>query len=195
MIKAILGKAILGIDVGYCYTGCAVAIPQRGGTYRWIRLDCIATKPEKKKRGIRVADDNFRRCQQIYRELAGIISRIEPVLAGFALELPHGGSMSASAAAAMGRAAAVVACAVERTCLPAECITPQENKRALCGIANASKAQMVAAARELLAGSGCELHGPQQHVQAQADAVGAAWAIRHGDLFRRTSEFNEAMES
>ena len=130
---------VLALDVAFKNMGWAImeATPDD-----WTCLDAyvISTEKSAKKRGIRVADDDIRRCLELFRPLCGIVEQcgINAIVA----EMPTGGSKSSSAAKCMGMAKAVIACVAERYGIPAIWVTPDDGKIAATNKKNASKAQV-----------------------------------------------------
>ena len=190
MVKDIFGPAnaispsLLILDVAFAHVGAAV-LQYRDGQWQTIHAEVVSTKKETKKTTVRVADDNFRRCQELFQALTELIRKYHVVAA--IAELPSGGSKSANAMAAMARGAAVLACVISSAGIVVECTTPGDGKKALAGAANASKSQMMRAALvkfpelrkffKAKRGRPDELENIFEHV---ADAVGAFCAARGG---------------
>lgn len=179
---------VLALDVAFAHLGWAIMEPHEDG---WRCLDgyVIETKKSDKKKKIRVADDDVRRCTEHFATLSAIITRCG--IQGIVAEMPPGGSKSATSAKAMGMAKAVVACAAEAHGLPTEWITPDEGKKAATGKKNASKAQVQRAmikeypdctkSFKLKRGSKTEYENRFEHT---ADALAAFKAAEKGTMVR-----------
>ena len=180
----VVGPTLMILDVAFAHVGAAVLMYNEG-SWQAIHAEVVSTEKETKKTTVRVADDNFRRCQELFRALAALIERYH--VAAAIAELPSGGSKSAIAMAAMARGAAVFACVAQAAGIVVECTTPGDGKKALAGAANASKGQMMQAALvkfpelrrffKAKRGKTDELENEFEHV---ADAVGAFCAARGG---------------
>lgn len=182
-----MGK-ILTLDVAFANLGWAIMKPHGAG---WYCTDAyvIETKRSDKKKKIRVADDDVRRCTEHFAMLSAIIERCE--IKGIIAEMPPGGSKSATSAKAMGMAKAVVACVAQAHKLPTEWITPDEGKVAATGKKNASKIQVQRAvvkkypectkSFKFKRGSKTEYEGRFEHV---ADAIAAFMAAEQGTMIR-----------
>lgn len=117
-------KNILCIDAGFSSCGFAVVeLP----TERIVTFGTIETKPTNKKHAVRVADDTFRRCQEVFRQLSAVVQ--DCGIKAVVVELPNGGAKSANAAKCMAMASSIVACLVESFSLPCEPTTPDAGKR------------------------------------------------------------------
>ena len=179
-----VGPTLLALDVAFAHVGAAV-LAYHEGTWRVLHAEVISTAKETKRTTVRVADDNFRRCQELFMALLDLIVRHR--VAAIVAELPSGGSKSAIAMAAMARGAAVFACAAKAGNCLVECTTPGDGKKALGGAANASKGAMLAAALvrfpdlrlffKAKRGNPDLLENEFEHV---ADAIGSFCAARGG---------------
>lgn len=177
---------LLGIDAGFAALGVVII---EDGTV--LHAEAARTaRTTKKKRGLRVADDDADRCQQLARCLAWIIEEWRP--AGAVVELPGGGARGARAHRAMGMATALVAAVLELSDLPAEWVTPAEGKKAAAGRMDASKEQVQHGVRrafqwpEGAAWPACEA----EHIY---DAAAAVLAARNGTLARALRRAGEAV--
>ena len=144
-----VGKPILALDVGFAHTGYVVArqeIWPWDGDWAFLEIGCIETEQSAKKREVRAADDRARRAAEMYRGIVNVARRHGVV--AVLVELPHGGAQSARAASAMAAAAAIAACAVEALGVFHEWYTPDAVKVAACGRKNASKDEVMDAARK-----------------------------------------------
>lgn len=193
---------LMGIDAGF--QACGVVVVELGNadadttgpaSRRILHAESFRTKPSPKKRGIRVADDDAERCQQLARFLIDTIRTYRP--AGAVVELPSGGAQGARANRAMGMATGVVVAVLEIAELPAEWVTPGDVKVAATGRRDGSKVAVQAAVREAFDwGRGDKGHWPrykwaQEHV---ADAAAAVLAAEGGTLMRALERVAEMRE-
>lgn len=178
-------KRVLALDVSLQHTGVALV---EGHPPEIIEAYCIVTKKEAKKRKIYVTDDQVRRIRQITKRLDETIWRYRPAL--IVAELPTGGAQSASAAAGMGIAKAVVATVAQMSRLPLLVISPTDVKLAATGKKTASKAEVQAAIVRRWPGLGERFAskrsatgytGQFEHI---ADALGALIAAEDHELMR-----------
>jgi len=180
---------LLALDPSFCHTGYVVV--ELGGAASQdlpVAHGVIKTERSAAKRGVRAADDNVERIRLMLRELLRLVQEygVRMIVA----ELPTSGGQSARAVAAMAIAQAVCASLVEATGLPAEWVTPMENKKNLAGARNAGKDEMQAAAlgvfpglhEEYLHKSGPHSGKTRAEFEHVADAVGAYAAVRSGTL-------------
>ena len=129
---------ITGIDIGYVATGIVIMDTERE---ELIEAITIRTKKDTKKKGLRQADDDLRRC----REMAeGIIEILRKYPGLIAVELPHGGSKAAGARPhrCMGMATGILGAILSVLEYPADFFTPAECKKATTGNKNASKTEV-----------------------------------------------------
>lgn len=171
-------SVVLGLDVGLAALGWAVVDLSADGE-RVVDLGTVTTAKSSKRRGVRVADDDVRRCRELAAFLLGVIDRHDVV--AIAAELPHG-SKGARAAAALGMAKAILASVAEARGLPIAACSPVELKQATAGSGSASKADVQAA---LVARFG-PLEWPKRKadVEHAADALGAVVACLDSDVLR-----------
>lgn len=148
----------------------------------------VNTERSVAKRSVRAADDTAESVRSLVRALLGFVR--EHGVRAIAAELPTCGGKSARAVASMAIALASCAALVEFTGLPAEWVTPTENKKRLAGSKNAGKDEMEAAAAKVFpevaemyrhakgqyAG---QLSGDFEHV---ADAIGVYISVREGTI-------------
>lgn len=168
---------LIGVDVGFTALGVVIVDGDRV-----LFADTCRTEKTARRRGLRVADDDAERAQQLARFLWGVIQEWRP--AGAVVELPTGGSQGARSARAMGMASGVVAAVLEMTALPSEWVTPQEVKRAAAGRKDASKAEVEAAVRERFAWPEGFWRRPTVVREHVCDAAGAIMAAQNGLLVR-----------
>lgn len=191
---------LLGIDAGFQAMGTVIVelddVGNGGPSFRQIlHAESFRTKPSSKKRGIRVADDDAERCQELARFLIDTIRSHQP--AGAVVELPSGGAQGARANRAMGMATGIVVAVLEVAELPVEWVTPGDVKKAATGRADGSKEAVQDAVRETFDwGQGDKNHWPrhkwaQEHV---ADAAAAVLAAEGGTLIRALERVTEMRE-
>jgi len=126
---------ILGADPGFASFGFSV-VRLRDSYEEIVRTDVIRTQPSAKKRGVKVADDNFRRSQAIGAVLHEIVREYCPmVFAAESASYPRNASAAVKLALAWGVVADL--CLVHQ--LPLVQASPQEIKKALCDDKSASK--------------------------------------------------------
>jgi len=165
---------VLALDVAFTSIGWAMV--ENGNI---VDFGCIKTKPSKKKKAIRVADDDMRRCSEISRSLIHIMKGTD--IGGVVAEIPSGGAQSARASLLMGKGPAILAAMVEVFSLPLECVTPDDVKR-ITGKANASKKEV----ENVIIARWPDVQFPdvlnqREHIM---DALGAYIAAEHGVLIR-----------
>lgn len=201
---------ILGIDAGFATMGAVIVELSDVGdgdpaSRQILFAETCRTEPTPRKRGVRVADDDAERCQELARFLIDTIRSHQP--AGAVVELPSGGAQGARANRAMGMATGVVVAVLEMTELPAEWVTPGDVKVAATGRRDGSKVAVQAAVREAFDwGRGdkgdkrrddeTRSHWPkhkwaQEHV---ADAAAAVLAAEGGTLMRALERVSEMRE-
>jgi len=131
---------LLAVDIGFAKMGCCVlCIRERG--YDLVYSRVCRTAPSKKVLGIRSANDNVRRSQEITRYVTNLID--EHQISVVALELPSMGAKSAKAMRAMGLACGVIAALdVVYSKIPFLYVTPSDVKVALSGNKTASKEEL-----------------------------------------------------
>lgn len=181
------GLKMLVLDVGMCHTGWAVVAIDDGSLVACGHID---TEKSSKKAAIRAADDTVRRCQELTRELLSIVYCHG--VCCMAAELPGGGGKSSSAVKSMAIATALVAAVAEFTELPAEWVSPQQNKKGATGRNNASKDEMMDAAGKLYPQLVIEYRHQAGRYAGQwkgefedvADAICVWQSVRDGQLAR-----------
>ncbi len=159
---------------------------------RILHAESFRTKPSPKKRGIRVADDDAERCQELARFLIDTIRTCRP--AGAVVELPSGGSQGARANRAMGMATGVVVAVLEMAELPAEWVTPGDVKKAATDRRDASKEAVQEAVREAFDWGDCWPTKPKWAQEHVADAAAAVLAAEGGTLIRALERVTEMRE-
>lgn len=137
--------AILGIDAGFAACGAALLGIREDGEHQVTWCDSIKTRPEAKKRNVYQADDDARRIAEITDWIVTIIGDHRPQLV--AVELPTGGSKSSRAARSMGMATGLVVATLTFLEVGYLVVTPDQVKQAVTGKRQASKQQVMDAAR------------------------------------------------
>lgn len=165
------------VDIGFAHSGIVIIDYDK---VRAVRV--ITTKPDKTKQAVRCADDDVRRCQEMYRGVRQMLFADYKIKA-MVVELPSSGAKGARAIGCMARAQGLVsALAVERD-LPTEWVPPSHVKLATCNSRNASKEEVEQAVLKLYPELNDLLidvkNAEREHV---CDAVGAWHAARTGQL-------------
>ncbi len=167
---------LLGVDAGFAALGAVII---EDGTV--LHGEAFRTAKTSKKHGLRVADDDAERCQQLARFLSRFIDEWRP--AGAVVELPSGGAQGARAHRAMGMAAAVAAAVLELSDLPAEWVTPAEGKKAAAGRKDASKEDVQRGVRRAFQWP-AGVSWPACEAEHIYDAAAAVLAASNGTLAR-----------
>lgn len=126
---------VLGIDGGFASMGvAAVNLGPEGEQLRrcWV----VRTEKSAKKLGVRSGDDTARRARELAREVSAALAEFRP--GAIAIEAPSW-PRNAGVAAKMGVAFGVVFGLVQERGLPLVMASPQDVKRAVCGVKTASK--------------------------------------------------------
>lgn len=167
------GNLVLGIDAGFRALGWAlVDVKQK----TIVEADAFRTKPEKKKRGIRVADDDVRCCKEMFLKLYGLVTRQDHM--GVIVELPSGGSKGARANRGMGMATGIIGSLwATYYRIPFEWVTPTDVKLAATGKRAASKEGVARGVQAHLNDEAVHHLAPwkYEHIYDAAGAVLAAW--------------------
>ena len=179
---------ILALDVAFSNTGWAI-LEYSDNEWKCLDAYVITTKPEHKKKKLRVADDDVRRSTELFATLSAIM--VQANIKGVVAELPTGGAQGARPNRAMGMATSVAACLVEQFKVPAEYINPNDSKKTVTGNKNASKKQVQDAiikkyptctkSFKLKRGSQTEYENKFEHA---ADALAAFECAKEGVLVR-----------
>lgn len=196
---------ILALDVGFANTGWAVfdtAQCDEGAGFNEVVIDvgCITTSRAPKKRKVRLADENALRGALIASTVRDIVEMYGCI--GIIGEMPSGGAKSASAMRDMAAATVAVSAAAAILRLPTDWCSPADVKRAACGIATATKIEIMDAVADFykwevkrtMASNGvcrskyivqCQTCGrtfPGGKFEHVADAIAAYWALRHSNV-------------
>lgn len=168
---------LLGIDAGFTAMGVVVAEDDR----IIYAATCRTEKNAGGKKGVRVADDDAERAQQLGRFLLVTIGEWHP--AGAVVELPSGGAQGARANRAMGMSTGIVTTALEATGLAAEWVTPAAVKLAAAGKRDASKGAVAGAVGKRFTWT-CDLPKTKAEQEHIFDAAGAILAAQDGTMIR-----------
>lgn len=135
-----LGVLVLGIDSGFAQMGYGFVRLLPEGKERVIDVGAFETKKDPRKQRVLCADDEFRRAREIARYLDELLQRHgRPAVVCFeAMSYPRNSVTVRQMALAWGAAAAVI----ELRSMADSHASPQAIKKALCGVANASKEQV-----------------------------------------------------
>ena len=128
---------ILSLDPGFVATGILVYSVEKDEI---IYLETVETQKSNKKNKLRVADDDYRRLQEIACKIEQIAKKYAPDLVIF--EIPHGGARNGRAARAMGLVTGLMAGTMATLNLPTEIYSPADCKKATTGKLNASKSEV-----------------------------------------------------
>lgn len=182
-----MNNTIMAIDAGFCHSGYAILEADSKSKFgaRVIEIGLVETEKVSRKHAVRVADDNISRCQKLFQELKFIAETRD--VKGLVVEIPTGGSKSATATRAMALSAGVMACLAAAVQLPAEWTTPMDGKKALAKKANANKDEMINASLiyfpelKQLFEKNKICRGKQEHI---SDSIGAYLSARNGNVVR-----------
>lgn len=180
----------IGIDQSLAATGIAVVTKRADSWERGnaepeaLYTECVLTEatPDKlrKRLGVSKAEDDGERIDKIARELISVINLAknergpsEPIL--FACEAPSG-SQDARAAKALGMAYAVVRSVFYACGIEFEVITARDAKKALVGVPDASKDEVVTRATDLY-GVAVTHVGKKKRTKVEREAISDALAI------------------
>ena len=169
-------NVILALDLGFAALG-------------WVAIDAVTgaataagvvrTVKSAKKRGVRVADDDCRRCAEQAQVLSRLITEHAP--ACVVAEVPTGGSKSARATRAMALGTGIACGVLAIRGVPCVYTTPRDGKLAATGNAGASKEDVEAGVMHRVPGARALLdaakRADREHI---ADAI-AAWLAARGD--------------
>ena len=180
-----MGTYVLGLDPGFAKVGWALVELLPEGE-RFLRMGVWETKKSVKKRNVRVADDNYQRAQILGDSLDICICDMKfpiRVVAVESMSFPR----SASAAAKMALFWGVLAEQCRREFLPLVASTPQELKKAVCGVGSASKEEIQQALLSyfddpLLTKTHLEMAKTKR--EHPFDALGAVVAARNSEVFK-----------
>jgi crossover junction endodeoxyribonuclease RuvC len=129
---------VLGIDPGFASIGYAVLelLPE---TEVVIDMGVIHTEKSQKKREVRASDDNLNRARKIHSALGALMSKHQPsVICAETMSFPRNSGAAAKVAMCWG----VIASLTQTSGVPIVQASPQEIKKALCGVGSASKEQV-----------------------------------------------------
>lgn len=131
---------VLGLDPSFRAFGWSV-VELLPDSERVVAMGVIRTEKSDKKRGIRVADDDYRCALELGIGLAPLVNRLD--VRAVCAEGKQG-SKSVKGAACMAYAWGVLAGVMSSKFLPLMQVSPQEVKKAVCGIKTASKSDVAA---------------------------------------------------
>ena len=137
---------ILALDPSLRNTGYVVFDVSSKGT-EVVEAGVIQTRKVDKKLGIRASDATMQSITELMTQLRQLAARHEPVL--LIGEIPSSGGKSANAIKSMAIAQAACASLAVYCDLPAEWVSPRDNKLAMTGHADASKHEMMDKAQQL----------------------------------------------
>lgn len=172
-------NVILALDPSFTAWGWAV-IEVNGDNDRLVDCGTIRTKPEEKKRGLRVADDDLRRVQELFTELERIWKKYDPV--GIVTEV-SGGAQSARASRTIGMTEGILGSFITAKMAPAEFYTAMEGKKAATKNRKASKEDVLMAMRAHF-GDKLIPRKPRACREAVGDALAVFMASKQGNVYR-----------
>jgi len=129
---------VLGIDPGFASVGYAVVVltPTKELV---AEVGLLRTEPSAKKRKVLVADDNFRRSQEIARDLRHLVRDHQiQLICAESMSFPRNASSAAKVALCWG----VLASLSHQLGLALLQASPQEVKKRVCGKRDASKEEV-----------------------------------------------------
>jgi Holliday junction resolvasome RuvABC endonuclease subunit len=127
---------LLAVDIGFRKTGCVIF--DKG---KILHSQVIVTEKSDNKK-IRKSDDYASNTAFLVSELADICDNYN--IKAILVEMPHAGSKSSIAAAAMARASASIIAVATILGIPIESCSPRDVKIAVCGKASAEKKEIMA---------------------------------------------------
>lgn len=163
---------MLGCDPGFAKFGMALtAVNLDTMTVRPIRIDLAVSKKNSSKQ-VLVSSDDVRRISDVRNQVVAMATQADLIMS----EVPSGGAKSHAAAKAMAYATAILA-SVQ---LPLIQVTPLQVKFAATGDKHASKAEMIAWAREKHGALNWTKTLKDEHM---ADALAAVYAGIESEQF------------
>jgi crossover junction endodeoxyribonuclease RuvC len=169
---------ILGIDPGFASLGWAICTQEQGKLHAQL-CGVITTEKSTKKLNTRSSEDNIRRAQNMYTDIAGLLTNYPiNMVCTETMSWPR----NAGVVAKMGIAWGVIASACHQWRVMMLQASPMEIKRAVTGDGKASKERMIASIKSRFP----ELSLPPQETLQEhaADAVGAVIACQESQLFK-----------
>jgi len=162
---------VLGVDPGLASFGYALAKLAPGGGLKVVTLGVLHTTKTATKQRVLASDDNLRRARELDESLWALFAAEHPspvLICAESMSFPRSASVAAKMALAWGLIASF---ANDVGCPVAQC-SPQAMKKALCGVSNASKADVQNALDHRFGASlfGHLNKGDREH---PADALGA----------------------
>lgn len=131
-----MNSVIVCLDLALANTGIAVVEIRPLEKDRILHVNTLHTD----KGSGKVADDEWRRTEELAKELTEVIAKWNPV--HIALECPTGGSKSATAARSMAVARGAACAVISGKALKYTLVTPFEAKKAATGDPKAEKDQV-----------------------------------------------------
>lgn len=127
----------MGIDPGFASTGFSLLrLGKESSQDQIVLMGLIRTQKSSAVRKIRASDDNLARAREIYADLCRLVDQYNVrIICAETMSYPR----NASSAAKMSMCWGVIASLSFQKNLPVVQASPQEIKKKLCGLANASK--------------------------------------------------------
>lgn len=166
---------VLALDVGFASLGWAAIDAATGGV---CCAGVIRTVKSQAKRGVRVADDDCRRCAEQALALDALLARFNP--ACVVAEVPTGGSLSARATRAMALGTGIACGVLAVRGVPCEFTTPRDGKLAATGNAGAGKPDVEAGVMHRVPGARALLDAAKRADREHISDACAAWLVARG---------------
>jgi len=172
------------------HAGIAVARPANTPSgYAVVTTACVTTEASAKKRGLYVADDNIRCCQEAAQAVLQVLRAHD--VGAVAVEVPSSGAKSASALRALSLATGMISVISLVSEAPFVWVRPVESKRLFTGSKVATKKEMMARALELYGDDAwrgmSEARGSDKPAEGLFEHVADAWAALNAA--RETNEY------
>lgn len=174
-------NTLVGVDLSFRNTGLVLAKPEHSDRgYDVVDCKNVRTEKASKKKALYVAQDDVLQAQLLYDGIRDFIEAHKPT--AVVVELPTAGAKGARSNRCMGMATGVIAGIAKETDLPFIWILPEDSKVALAGKKNASKKEMIKAAKELWPKFGWP--GSETNDEHIADACAALLVARNSDIYK-----------
>lgn len=188
-------KTVLALDVAFTNIGWSIIEPYHNRDLV-TKIGNIANPSDaKKKKALLTSSYATQRIAKVYSELREIYETHKPSC--IVAEIPSSGGRSQISAVGMARGVTIVSCLVTHFSIPAQWVSPEDGKVALCGNKKASKIDMMNASvrlypelKELAPVSKRSKSGFEGWFEHAADSVAGFRAARDGNLIRFLADDN-----
>jgi crossover junction endodeoxyribonuclease RuvC len=137
---------LLCIDPGFASFGYATLVFEHRSSVRVGEFGVVRTAKASKKQHVLSVEDNLRRAHEIAAKARWLVTRGHTVgICAEAMSFPRSSSVAAKMAMAWG----ILASLSEATAIPILQASPQEVKKAVCGVKTATKDEVIAAVQRL----------------------------------------------